>query len=64
VLANPELGRELPEHDVVYFTCPCGVRAYWGKYGRQGFEKEVWCLGDITAKQVNEFNIKAKVVQP
>lgn len=64
VLPNPELGRELPEHDVVYFTCPCGVRAYWEKYGEQGFKKEVWCLGDITAKQVNEFNIKAKVVQP
>ena len=62
VQGHPELGRKLPDHDVIYFTCPSGVRAYWEKYGKDAFQKEVWCIGDVTAKQVNELNIKAKVV--
>ena len=64
VQPHQELGRKLPEHDAIYFTCPSGVRAYWEKYGQQAFKKEVWCIGDVTAKQINEFNVKAKVVQP
>jgi len=64
VQPHPELGRKLPRHDVIYFTCPSGVRAYWEKYGQKAFEKEVWCIGDVTAKQLDELYIKAKVVQP
>ena len=64
VQPHPELGKQLPDHDVIYFTCPSGVRAYFEKYGVKAFQKEVWCIGDVTAKQLNDFNIRPKVVQP
>lgn len=64
VQPHPELGRKLPDHDVIYFTCPSGARAYWEKYGQTAFKKEVWCIGNVTAKQLKELNVKAKVVQP
>ena len=37
VVPNPELGRPLPEHDVIYFASPSGVRAIWQKYGEAAF---------------------------
>ncbi len=64
VVPHHELGKQLPEHDVIYFTCPSGVRAYWQKYGKGAFEKEVWCIGDVTMDQINEYGIEAKVVNP
>ncbi|MDD5134797.1 MAG: hypothetical protein PHP01_05245, partial [Phycisphaerae bacterium] len=64
VQPHPEFGRKLPDHDVIYFTCPSGVRAYWEKYGQTAFEKEVWCIGEVTMNQLNEYGITAKVVQP
>lgn len=64
VQPHPELGRKLPDYDVIYFTCPSGVRAYWGKYGQKAFEKDVWCIGEVTKSQINEYGITAEVVQP
>ncbi len=64
VIPHPELGRPLPEHDVIYFISSSGVRAYWDTYGEQAFSKEIWCIGEITAKQVSKLGFKAKVVNP
>jgi uroporphyrinogen III methyltransferase/synthase len=64
VIPHPDLGGSLPEHHVIYFTCPSGVRAYWEKYDKTAFEKEVWCIGDVTLHQLNEFGIEAKVITP
>ncbi len=64
VVPHPELGRPLPSHDVIYFTCPSGVRAYWDSYGRGAFEKEIWCIGDVTGQQLNEYGANARVVNP
>ncbi len=64
IIPHPELGGGLPEHDVIYFTCPSGVRAYRQKYGKNAFEKEVWCIGDVTQNQLEEFGIKSKIVVP
>ncbi len=61
---HPELGRKLPGHDVVYFTCPSGARAFWKEYGRDGFAMGVWCIGEATATQLKTFGVDAKVVSP
>ena len=61
---NPELGRPLPQHDVIYFTSPSGVRAYWDTYGGPAFEGEVWSIGDVTLRQIKELGFDGKVVSP
>jgi uroporphyrin-III C-methyltransferase/precorrin-2 dehydrogenase/sirohydrochlorin ferrochelatase len=48
---HPELGRPLPEHDVICFTHPAGVRAYWETYGPAAFRREVWCT-DARAREL------------
>ena len=45
LVPHPELGRPLPDHDVVYFVSPAGVRIYAETYGTNAFQGEVWCLG-------------------
>ncbi len=64
VLAHPELGRTLPQHDVIYFISPSGVRAYWDTYGAEAFRREVWCIGDVTRAELTRRGIEAKVVNP
>jgi len=64
VVPNPDLGRKLPEHDVIYFTSPSGVRACWEAYGKAAFEQNIWCIGDVTLAQLRELGFKAKVVVP
>ncbi len=61
---NPDLGRPLPDHDVIYFTSPSGVRAWHATYGETGFGAEPWCIGDVTRQQLAEYGIDAKVVNP
>jgi uroporphyrinogen-III synthase len=48
VAANPDLGRPLPEHDVIFFLSPSGARAYFDAYGAAAFRREVWCMGAVT----------------
>jgi len=64
VLTHPELGKALPEHDVIYFTSPSGVRAYWKLYGSAAFKTEVWCIGEATLKEVERLGYSGKVVNP
>ena len=61
---NRELARPLPEHDVIYFTSPSGVRAYWDAFGEEAFRSQVWCVGDITLGQVKALGFDGKVVRP
>ena len=42
---NPDLGRPLPQFDVVLFTDPREVRAYHDAYGADAFRHGVWCAG-------------------
>jgi uroporphyrinogen III methyltransferase/synthase len=64
VIPHPELGRPLPPHDVIYFASPSAVRAYWWTYGADAFRREVWCIGDVTRRQLAGFSVEAKVVSP
>jgi len=62
VVPNRQLGRDLPEHDVIYFVSPSGVRAYHRTYGAAAFQRQVWCLGEETRRELMEFDVNAKVV--
>jgi uroporphyrinogen III methyltransferase/synthase len=64
VIPHPELGRPLPEHDIIYFASPSGVSAYWETYGKDAFRQEVWCIGDVTLAHVKRLGIKGKEVNP
>ena len=62
VIRNRQLGRTLPEHDVIYFVSPSGVRSYFSQYGHAAFQKEVWCLGDGIQSILAEYGIKARIM--
>ena len=61
---HPELGRPLPDHDVIYFVSPAGVRAYANTYGKDAFQREVWCLGKATQQALAARGVSATVVRP
>ena len=61
---HPELGRPIPDHDVVYFVSPAGVRAYANVYGTEAFQREVWCLGKATQRALAAYGVAAIVVRP
>ena len=64
VVPNPELGRPLPSHDIIYFTSPSGVRAYWETYRKEAFRKEVWCIGDVTRDAIKALGFVGRTVDP
>ncbi len=64
VIPHPELGRPLPMHDVIYFTSPSGVRAWWDAYGDVASGRDVWCIGTVTLAQLEKLGVQAKVVSP
>jgi uroporphyrin-III C-methyltransferase len=64
VVRHPELGRSLPEHDVIYFVSPSAVESYWSTYGASAFRQEVWCLGQAAQAAAEQLGIKAKIVSP
>ncbi len=64
VTQHPELGRPLPEHDVIYFVSPSGVRAYWEAYGKEAFGREIWCIGEVTQSELAKIGQNGKVVDP
>lgn len=64
LVPHPELGRPLPDHSVVYFVSPAGVRAYAKTYGKAAFQREVWCLGEATQKALAACGARATVVRP
>jgi uroporphyrinogen III methyltransferase / synthase len=64
LVPHPELGRPLPNHDVVYFVSPAGVRAYAKTYRAGAFSGEVWCLGDATRTALAAHGVVAAVVAP
>lgn len=61
---NPELGRQLPQHDVVYFTTSSAVTAYHNAYGKAAFKKEIWCIGDVVLTRVRDLGFDGRVVTP
>lgn len=62
VRPNRHLGRALPEHDVIYFVSPSGVRAYYSMYGAAAFQRQVWCLGEETGQALMTFGVEARVL--
>jgi len=64
VVPHPELGRPLPEHDIIYFVSPSGVRAYRESYGSPAFQREVWCIGRVTQAELARCGVQGKVVSP
>jgi len=64
LVQHPELGRPLPNHDVIYFVSPAGVRAYATTYGKEAFQREVWCLGKATQRALADCGVVATVVHP
>ena len=62
VIPNRQLGRTLPDHDVIYFVSPSGVRAYASAHGVAAFCKEVWCLGEDTQRVLAEHGVGASIV--
>ena len=63
-IPHPDLGRPLPEHDVIYFVSPSGVEAYWETYGEAAFAKEAWCIGAVTLDALKMKKADAKIVNP
>lgn len=64
LVPHPALGRPLPDHDVIYFASPAGVRAYARTYGKDAFQGNVWCLGQATRQALAARGISATVVRP
>ena len=62
VIPNRQLGRILPQHDVIYFVSPSGVSAYFSEYGHAAFQKEIWCLGHDTQSTLAEYGTKARIM--
>jgi len=61
---HPELGKPLPEHEIIYFTSPSGVRAIRKAYGDAAFEKHVWCIGRVTRRALAALGVDGEVVNP
>ena len=64
VVPHPDLGRPLPEHDIVYFVSPSAVRAFQAAYGQDGFLAEIWCIGEVTRQALASLKKDGKVVDP
>ncbi len=64
LVPHPELGLPLPDHDVIYFVSPAGVRTYTKIYGKDAFQCEVWCLGKATQQALAARGVSATVVRP
>jgi uroporphyrinogen III methyltransferase/synthase len=64
VVPNPELGRPLPSHDVIYFVSPSGVHSYWSVYGAPAFREQAWCLGEQTQRALRQYGVTARIVAP
>lgn len=64
LVQHSELGRPLPDHDVIYFVSPAGVRAFAKTYGKDAFQREVWCLGKATQQALAARGVSATVVRP
>ena len=64
LVPHPELGQPLPNHNVIYFVSPAGVRAYAKTYGKEAFQREVWCLGKATQRALAACGVPATVVRP
>jgi len=62
VVPNRQLGRALPDHDVICFVSPSGVRAYCDTYGPAVFQNRVWCLGEDTQRELMGFGVEARVL--
>jgi len=64
LIPHPELGRPLPQHDILYFVSPSGVRAFYAAYGPAGLAAEVWCFGEHTQKELARLGKQAQIVVP
>ncbi len=64
LIPHPELGCPLPDHDVIYFVSPAGVRAYAKTYGSAAFQRETWCLGSATRQALAAHGVTAAIVRP
>jgi uroporphyrinogen III methyltransferase/synthase len=64
VVPNKELPDNLPSHDILYFTCPSGVRAFYEKYGNETTAAKVWSIGEVTQKQLKQLGVNSEIVTP
>lgn len=62
LVQNPELGRPLPEHDLVYFVSPAAVDIYWRVYGPAAFQRPVWSIGLFVEQRLARYGIESRVV--
>lgn len=61
LVPNPELGRPLPEHDLVYFVSPAAVDVYWRTYGPAAFQRPVWSIGPFVEQRLARYGIESQV---
>jgi uroporphyrin-III C-methyltransferase len=59
---GPQFGEPLPEHEVICFSRPEEVRLVLDAYGKEAFRREVWCISEITAAQLEDMGITSKIV--
>jgi uroporphyrin-III C-methyltransferase len=62
LVPHTQLGRPLPEHDVVYFVSPAAVRAYWSVYGPTTFDRPVWCMGEQTQQMLEQLGVASAII--
>ena len=61
---HPELGRPLPEHDVILFVDPAGIDAYWETYGAAAFRREVWSASERAQQALTRYGLSSRRVRP
>lgn len=59
---HPELGRPLPNHDLIYFVSPAAVDAYWHAYGPAAFQRPVWSIGTFVEQRLAHYGVESRVV--
>jgi uroporphyrinogen III methyltransferase/synthase len=62
LVPHPELGRPLPDHDLVYFVSPAAVDAYWQAYGPAAFRRPAWSIGTSVEQRLARYGIESRVV--
>ncbi|MGW8256813.1 MAG: uroporphyrinogen-III C-methyltransferase [Thermoguttaceae bacterium] len=62
LLPHAELGRPLPNYDVIYFVSPSAVRAYHQTYGLAAFHRQVWCIGEQTQQVLRQIGVESLIV--
>jgi uroporphyrinogen III methyltransferase / synthase len=62
--SHPDIGRPLPQYDVIYFDHPSAVHCYWKIYGKQAFQKEIWCRNQESLSEVEKLGFESSLMDP